>query len=88
MTFHSSFPEINNDDAHIITAFSLSSINIWGEKSIHKTLADFGNLHLSLHLYVNIVYDLLTRFGLPDTVTPNDYKIRLVRDLVHLDVWE
>jgi hypothetical protein len=83
-----SLPEINNDDAHVITAFALRSINIWRKKSVHKTLANFGNLHLPLHLYVNVVDNLLTCFGLPDAVTPYDHKVRLVGDLVHLNVWE
>lgn len=82
-----SLSEINNYDTHIITTFALRSINIWGKQSIHETFANFSNLYFSLHLYVNIINDLLTCFGLPDTIATYDDEICLIRNLVHLDVW-
>jgi hypothetical protein len=82
-----SLSEINENDTHVVTSFALGSINIWGEQSVEESLTNLCDFDLPLHLYVDIVNNLLRSLRFPDAVAPNYHKISLVRDLMHLDVW-
>ena len=81
-----SLSKVNNDDAHVVAALALSSINIWGKKGVHEAFAYLCQLHFTLHLYVNVVNYLLARLCFPNAVASNNNKICLVCDLVHLAI--
>jgi hypothetical protein len=81
-----SLSEINDDNTHIIAAFALCSINIWREKGVHKSFTDLGKFDLPLHLYIDVVNDLLGSLGLPDAIAPKYDEVRLISQLVHLDI--
>ena len=81
-----SLPKVNENDTHIVTSFAFSPINIRRQQSVQKTFCNLAKLYFSLHLDVNVVHNLLASFRLPNAITAHDGKIRLARDLVHLDV--
>lgn len=81
-----SLSKVYDDDTHIVAAFTFSSVEVGRQQRIQKTLTDLGQLDFALHLDVNVVNDLLTRLGLPYTVTADDGKVRPTRHLMDLDV--
>lgn len=72
-----SLSEVYEYDTHIVAAFALSSIHIRGQQRIEKTLGDLAELDLALHLDVDVVNNLLTRFRLPDAVAAHDGEVCL-----------
>lgn len=80
--------KINNNDGHIITSFAFSSIYVGRQQSVEQTFCDFVNFHFPLHLYVDVVNDLLACFGLPNAVTAHYYEIGFVGNLMHFYFWQ
>lgn len=83
-----SLSEVNYDYTHIITPFTFCSCHIWRYQSIQHTLSNLVQLDLSLHLYVNIINDLLTGLCFPYTVTSNDNKISFISYCMYFDIRE
>ena len=73
-----SFSKVNYYDTHVVAPFALSYIYVGGQEGVHETFTNFGQLHFALHLNVNIVNNLLTRFGFPNSIAPDNDKVSFV----------